>query len=107
MAKRDDNRGAQPPQIDTPSTPESGQEEAPKAESAAGRQVQVPELMLRNLIWRLRLARSVVTTAAGALAHQNADRDGEVAFVLQKLVVDTLTSQIETVNRVLGLHECD
>lgn len=105
MAKRDDNRASKRPLSPLQSTGQSARKPQSKARPLTERTVSVPELLLRNTVWRLRLARSIVTTAAIALAHQNADADADIAFVLHKAVTDNLTGQMETLNRVLGIDE--
>jgi hypothetical protein len=62
------------------------------ASSKASRTVRVE---LQEVIARLRQLQSTVTVAVGALRHQNADIDVDIANLLQRSVGDILQEQIE------------
>lgn len=66
------------------------------------RSVPMPIQELRFTVLRLRQARCLVTTAAGALAHQNADADADIACVLQHSLGAILLSEITRFETLLA-----
>lgn len=58
--------------------------------------------LLRVSLRKLRLTMSVITTAVGALRHQNADSDEDVANVLQRCASDRLDIEIEKIAALLA-----
>jgi len=60
---------------------------------------------LRLLGRHLQLVHGGIVVAAAALHQQNADRDKEIAQVLEHLVGDRLVDQIERISRLLALAE--
>src|SRR5687768_4731506 len=95
MAMNDDNRTSEPSFSPLPPATGSTSSAAAANTPMAFRKVQLSELVLREAIWRLRVARSVVTVAAMALARQNAEADADIASVLHKHVADALTTEID------------
>lgn len=58
--------------------------------------------LLRVSLRKLRLTMSVITTAIGALRHQNADSDEDVANVLERCASDRLDIEIEKIQALLA-----
>jgi len=102
MAVNDDTRGAEAPLRPILSRSESAS--TPVGPPTALRQVQVEEALLRTLVFRLEIASSVATTAAMALAHQNAEFDADIASVLRRHVVDALGPKIDVLKMTLGIN---
>lgn len=106
MATRDNSRASQPglsPSEAAGTEPSTAPTSAVASPPTALRKVEMPELVLRTTLWRLRIARSAAITAAMALAHQNADVDADIASVLRKHVVDALTTEIDALQEALGI----
>lgn len=55
---------------------------------------------LQAVIGSLRQVQSTVAVAVGALRHQNADIDADIATLLQRSVGDTLEEQISKLEAV-------
>ncbi len=56
---------------------------------------------LEVLLRRLQLIMAVVYTSAGALRHQNADSDTEIAAVLERHAADRLSVEIEQLETLI------
>jgi hypothetical protein len=56
---------------------------------------------LANIRARLGIAMAAATVASLALKHQNAERDAEVALLLQCSVVDELSRQLDRLDHIL------
>jgi hypothetical protein len=63
-------------------------------EAPLGGELRVLE-RLEDLLRRLRLIMAVIYTSAGALRHQNADSDADIATVLERHAADRLSVEIE------------
>ena len=65
---------------------------------------------LEDLLRRLHLIMAVIHTSAGALRHQNADSDAEIATVLERHAADRLSVEIEQLETLIrrlraGAHD--
>ena len=58
-------------------------------------------MRLEEVVQHLRQIQSAVVVAVAALRHQSAERDEDIANVLQRSVVDKLEDQIENTESVL------
>ena len=56
---------------------------------------------LQTVIGNLRQLQSTLAVAVGALRHQNADIDADIANLLQRSVGDTLQEQIELLEAIV------
>jgi hypothetical protein len=71
------------------------------AAAKAHRARKAIQVNLEEVILHLRQIQSTVIVAVAALRHQCAERDDDIADVLQRSVVDKLEDQIERTEAVL------
>jgi hypothetical protein len=57
---------------------------------------------LQEVIARLKGLQSTIAVAVGALRHQNADIDADIANLLQHSVGDTLAAQVQKLEALLS-----
>jgi hypothetical protein len=67
----------------------------------AARKVNLLQVRIEEVVQHLRQIQSAVVVAVAALRHQGAERDEDIANVLQRSVVDKLEDQIEKTESVL------
>jgi hypothetical protein len=67
----------------------------------AARKVNPLQVRIEEVVQHLRQIQSAVVVAVAALRHQGAERDEDIANVLQRSVVDKLEDQIEKAESVL------
>ena len=53
-----------------------------------------------QIVIRLRNVQSAAVVAAAALRHQNSDRDGDIASLLERSVVDPIQDQIDQLSEL-------